>query len=65
MALDESKYETMRFMRCKQCGNVYASGFDDTPECPECASHQSIIYRPDGAKEDSGDEKDESNTPRP
>jgi predicted nucleic acid-binding Zn-ribbon protein len=48
MALDESKYKTLRFMRCKQCGEVFASGVGAVPECPDCASQNSTVYRPDG-----------------
>jgi len=48
MALDESKYKTLRFMRCKQCGGVFASGVGAVPECPDCASQNSTVYRPDG-----------------
>ena len=55
MPIDESKYETMRFLRCKQCGNVYAASLNDTPECPECSSTKAKIYRPDDAEgEDVG-----------
>lgn len=48
MALDESKYKTLRFMRCKQCGAVFASGVGTVPECPDCASQNSSVYAPDG-----------------
>ena len=54
MPLDESKYDTMRFMRCKNCGNVYAAGIGVTPECPECSSNSSAAYRPDESGKDGG-----------
>lgn len=50
MALDESKYETMKFLRCRQCGNVYTARMGITdPECPECSSREVEIYIPEGS----------------
>ena len=51
MALDESKYETMKFLRCKQCGNVYTARLGvAAPECPECSSREAEIFRPEGSE---------------
>jgi predicted Zn-ribbon and HTH transcriptional regulator len=51
MAIDESKYKTMRFMKCKKCGNVYAASLTGSKECPECASDDVLHFRPDGVEE--------------
>jgi predicted Zn-ribbon and HTH transcriptional regulator len=51
MAIDESKYKTMRFMKCKKCGNVYAASLSGSMECPECASNDVLHFRPDGLEE--------------
>jgi ABC-type ATPase with predicted acetyltransferase domain len=54
MALDESKFETLKFLRCKQCGNVYTASLKETaPECPECSSHEAELFRPEGSEEDN------------
>ncbi len=52
MALDESKFDTMQFMRCKRCGNVFASRLKSVPECPECSSADVARFRPDGKQGD-------------
>ncbi len=51
MPLDENKYETMRFMKCKTCGNVFAASLAGSKECPDCESHHISRFQPDG-KED-------------
>lgn len=38
--LDENNYPTMKFMRCKKCGNVFAASMTGYNECPECASEE-------------------------
>ena len=54
MSLDESKYPTMKFMRCKQCGSVFAASLSGATECPDCASSDAVRYRPDGKETDDG-----------
>jgi DNA-directed RNA polymerase subunit RPC12/RpoP len=53
MALDESKFDTMQFMRCARCGNVFAARLSGSgaPECPECSSADVARFRPDGKQE--------------
>jgi hypothetical protein len=55
MAIDESNYKTMKLLRCKKCGNVYAAGLSGSTECPECASDDASQFRPDG-QENSGNQ---------
>ena len=38
MGIDESKYETMKIVRCTKCKNVYVSPISTIPQCPECQS---------------------------
>ena len=48
MAFDESKYKTTKFMKCKECGNVFAAGLSGgNAECPDCASGDLSRFRPD------------------
>jgi predicted Zn-ribbon and HTH transcriptional regulator len=58
MAPDESKFSTMKFMRCKKCGNVYAASLTGAVECPECSSGDAVRYRPDGKEDDSSPEEE-------
>ena len=43
--MDENKYPTRRFMRCRKCGQVFAAGPWDTQECPECSSADTEEYQ--------------------
>jgi predicted Zn-ribbon and HTH transcriptional regulator len=58
MAPDENKFRTMKFMRCKKCGNVYAARLTGAVECPECASDEAVRFRPDGKESDETDEEE-------
>jgi predicted Zn-ribbon and HTH transcriptional regulator len=52
MALDESKYKTMKIMHCKKCGHVYTASLSGSTECPECDSNDVAHFRPDGREGD-------------
>jgi len=55
VAIDESKFGTMRLLRCRKCGNVYAAGYGAAvPECPECSSNESELYKPEGSDRNEG-----------
>jgi len=54
MAFDEGNYETMKILKCRKCGNIFAASLTGSQECPECESSNVLRYRPDG-KEDSDD----------
>jgi predicted Zn-ribbon and HTH transcriptional regulator len=56
MAIDENNYKTMKLLRCKTCGNVYAASLTGSTECPDCASNNVTQFRPD-------DEEEPENTP--
>lgn len=43
---DENKYPTLRFLKCKKCGNVFTGSLTGDAECPECLSQDAIYYRP-------------------
>jgi len=47
MSLDENNYKTLRFMKCKTCGNVFAASLAGSKECPDCASNHIAHFRPD------------------
>jgi predicted Zn-ribbon and HTH transcriptional regulator len=51
MPIDESKYRTLKLMRCKKCGNVYAASLTSAAECPECSSRDASYFRPDGKEQ--------------
>ena len=53
--LDENKYPTMKLLRCKKCGNVFAESLAGTTDCPECSSADASQYQPD-----SFDNKDDT-----
>lgn len=54
--LDESKYPTLRYFRCRTCGHVFVEGLAGSTECPECSSSDAGAYRP-GSDEDSREEQ--------
>jgi hypothetical protein len=51
MAIDENNYKTMKLLRCKKCGNVYAASLTGSTECPECSSDDASQFRPDGVED--------------
>jgi predicted Zn-ribbon and HTH transcriptional regulator len=60
MAPDESKFKTMQFMRCKKCGNVFASNVSSAAECPECSSGDTVQFRPDGKEVEEPSSEEET-----
>jgi predicted Zn-ribbon and HTH transcriptional regulator len=48
---NEQQYPTMRFMKCKKCGAVFAAPPGGPTECPECSSAATGAFRPDGEVE--------------
>ena len=43
---DENKYPTLRYMKCKKCGNVFVMSYSGSKECPECASDEADTFQP-------------------
>jgi predicted nucleic acid-binding Zn-ribbon protein len=50
---DEKKYPTLRFLKCKNCGNVFAGNMDLDIDCPECSSVDFQPYHP--VEDENGD----------
>jgi uncharacterized Zn finger protein (UPF0148 family) len=48
---DENKYPTLRYFRCKKCGNVFVMSYDGATECPDCESEQTDVYDPEKTEE--------------
>jgi rubrerythrin len=44
--LDESKYPTLKYMKCKKCGHVFTGSLTGDTDCPECASFDTSFYQP-------------------
>jgi rubredoxin len=44
---DESKFPTMKLLRCKKCHHVYAANMGGPAECPECSNTGAFEFRPD------------------
>jgi uncharacterized OB-fold protein len=53
--MDEGKYPTRRFMRCRKCGQVFAGGPYPKQECPECSSADTEEYDASSAEAASRD----------
>jgi uncharacterized OB-fold protein len=60
---DENNYPTLRYMKCKQCGNVFVMSFAQSSECPECASENAEVYLP--GTDDKRGETGTPGTPQP
>lgn len=43
---NESDYPTLKYMRCKQCGNIFAARMDGSTECPDCMSDKTDVDEP-------------------
>lgn len=52
---DENRYPTMRFLRCKKCGNIFVESLSGSKECPDCSSENTDIYEPDDSKKKKGE----------
>ena len=50
---DESRFPTMRLMRCNKCHAVYAARQDGPNECPECSNNSAAEFKP-GQEEKNG-----------
>jgi hypothetical protein len=45
--LDENRFPTMRFMKCRKCGNVFVASLSGVTTCPECSSEDAEQFSPD------------------
>lgn len=54
---DESKYPTMKIMKCNSCGHVFNSSLDGSACCPECDSPDTSPYKA-GLNSESDDSAD-------
>ena len=43
---DESKYPTLKYMKCKRCGHVFTGSPTGDTDCPECKSLDTSSYQP-------------------
>ncbi|MDD5675652.1 MAG: hypothetical protein PHC61_15900 [Chitinivibrionales bacterium] len=45
---DESRYPTMKLLRCKKCGAVFTVSVGSSNECPECSypNEEGAEFRP-------------------
>jgi Zn finger protein HypA/HybF involved in hydrogenase expression len=55
MAFDESKFPTLKFVRCRKCKNLFTTNLSGAPECPDCASADTTGFQPDEKKDDGVD----------
>jgi hypothetical protein len=51
---DESRFPTMRFMKCATCGHVFVQSLSGEKICPECSSTQTSVYAPERQEEGGG-----------
>jgi predicted Zn-ribbon and HTH transcriptional regulator len=47
MKHDENRYPTMKFLRCRKCGNVFVGSLTGAVDCPDCSSEDTQAYTPD------------------
>ena len=50
---DESRYPTLKYMRCKKCGHTFTASFTGDTDCPECVSFDTTTFEPFENPEDS------------
>ena len=58
MKHDENRYPTMKFLRCRKCGNVFVGSLTGAVDCPDCTSEEAELYSPDMDAEDNESEDD-------
>jgi predicted nucleic acid-binding Zn-ribbon protein len=64
--VEEEKYPTQRFLRCRKCGRIFVASLSGSNDCPDCASTSLETYTPGSdtsEKSDSAETSTEENAP--